>query len=85
MLILTRRPGESLSIGDEIEITVTQVNGEQAKLGITAPREVPVERTEIVGTPRSRSTVSSEREAEPASEGPRIEYRRRRRRPRQDP
>jgi carbon storage regulator len=47
MLILSRRPGESLAIGDEITITVVGINGNQIRLGITAPREVRVLREEI--------------------------------------
>jgi carbon storage regulator len=47
MLILSRRPGESLTIGDEITITVIGVSGNQIRLGITAPREVRVLREEI--------------------------------------
>jgi carbon storage regulator len=47
MLILSRRPGESLTIGDEITITVLDVSGNQIRLGITAPREVRVLREEI--------------------------------------
>ena len=47
MLILSRRPGESLTIGDEITVTVIGVSGNQIRLGITAPREVRVLREEI--------------------------------------
>ena len=47
MLILSRRPGESLTIGDEITVTVVGVSGNQIRLGITAPREVRVLREEI--------------------------------------
>jgi carbon storage regulator len=47
MLILSRRPGESLTIGDEITITIVGVSGNQIRLGITAPREVRVLREEI--------------------------------------
>jgi carbon storage regulator len=47
MLILSRRPGESLTIGDEITVTVIAVSGNQIRLGITAPREVRVLREEI--------------------------------------
>jgi carbon storage regulator len=47
MLILSRRPGESLTIGDEITITVVGVSGNHVRLGITAPREVRVLREEI--------------------------------------
>ena len=47
MLILTRRTGESLKIGDNIEVTVMAVNGSQVRIGIKAPRSVPVDREEI--------------------------------------
>jgi len=47
MLILSRRAGESLTIGDDIVVTVIAINGNQIKLGITAPREVRVLREEI--------------------------------------
>jgi carbon storage regulator len=47
MLILTRRIGESLQIGDNIKITVLSVRGNQIQLGIDAPPEVAVHREEI--------------------------------------
>ncbi len=47
MLILTRRAGESLRIGDNVEVTVMQVNGTQVRIGIKAPRDVTVDREEI--------------------------------------
>ena len=47
MLILTRRVGETLMIGDAITVTVLGVKGEQVRLGMTAPREVAVHREEI--------------------------------------
>ena len=49
MLILTRRIGESLNIGDEIEISIVKVKGNQIVLGIEAPREISVIRSELLG------------------------------------
>ena len=47
MLILTRKVGESVLIGDDISITVLSVRGNQVKLGVQAPKEVSVHREEI--------------------------------------
>ncbi|NIB39763.1 carbon storage regulator CsrA [Pseudomaricurvus alkylphenolicus] len=47
MLILTRRIGETLMIGDDIEVTVLGVKGNQVRLGIKAPKNVRVNREEI--------------------------------------
>jgi carbon storage regulator len=47
MLILTRRVGERIKIGDDIELAVLGVNGKQVRLGIEAPSSVPVFREEI--------------------------------------
>ena len=47
MLILTRRIGESVYIGDEVRLTVLGVRGTQVRLGINAPKDIPVHREEI--------------------------------------
>jgi carbon storage regulator len=47
MLILTRRPGESVKIGDDITVTVLSVRGNQLRLGFSAPRHVAVHRQEV--------------------------------------
>ena len=47
MLILTRRVGETLMIGDDVTVTVLGVKGNQTRIGINAPRDVPVHREEI--------------------------------------
>ena len=47
MLILTRRVGETLMIGEEVTVTVLGVKGNQVRIGVNAPREVAVHREEI--------------------------------------
>ena len=47
MLVLTRKPNQSLMIGDDIEVTVLSILGEKVRIGIQAPREIPVFRKEI--------------------------------------
>ncbi len=47
MLILTRRVGETLIIGDDVTVTVLGVKGNQVRLGVNAPRDVSVHREEI--------------------------------------
>ena len=47
MLILTRRVGETIMVGDEVQVTVLGVRGNQIRIGINAPQEIPVHREEI--------------------------------------
>lgn len=47
MLILTRRPSETIRIGENVKVTVIAVNGNQIRLGIDAPKDIAVHREEI--------------------------------------
>ena len=64
MLILTRRPQETLVVGDNIKVQVLGVKGGQVRLGVEAPREVPVYREEI--WVRIKRDKSKSGELEPA-------------------
>lgn len=48
MLVLTRKIGEKIHLGDEIVVTVTSISGQQVRLGIAAPPEVPILRNELI-------------------------------------
>ncbi len=48
MLVLTRRVGERIVIGDDVTVTVLEVRGDQVRLGVDAPREVQVFREEVL-------------------------------------
>lgn len=61
MLILTRKVGESLLLNDEIEIKVTEIQGDRVRIGIEAPRNYRIIRKEL------RQTVESNREAAESS------------------
>ncbi len=47
MLVLTRKPNQSIMIGDDVEVSVLSVVGDKVRIGIHAPQDVPVFRTEI--------------------------------------
>jgi carbon storage regulator len=59
MLILSRRPGESITIGDDIVVTVVSITGNQIRLGISAPREVRVLRDEIFKAIREENRAAA--------------------------
>jgi len=61
MLILTRRVGETLMIGDEVTVTVLGVKGNQVRIGVNAPKDVTVHREEIY------ARIQREQEGEPAA------------------
>ena len=47
MLVLSRQKDESIMIGENVEITIVDVRGDKVRLGITAPKEIPVHRREV--------------------------------------
>ena len=65
MLILTRRVGESLMVGDDVTITVLGVKGNQVRVGVKAPKEVAVHREEILN--RIEEGASEDSRAETGS------------------
>lgn len=64
MLILTRRINETLNIGDDVQVTVLGIKGNQVRIGINAPRDVPVHREEIY------QRIKREERGENANESP---------------
>ena len=60
MLVLTRKLHQSIVIGDEIEVVVLEVRGEQVRLGIKAPKDVTVHRKEIYEQIQEENKSSSE-------------------------
>ncbi|MBT7444783.1 MAG: carbon storage regulator CsrA [Methylococcales bacterium] len=66
MLILTRRVGESLMIGDEVTVTVLGVKGNQVRVGVNAPKEVSVHREEIYERIKREESSGSKKKDETA-------------------
>lgn len=60
MLVLARRPNQSIMIGDDIEIKIIEVKGEQIKVGINAPRNVTVHRKEVYEEIKSANIAATE-------------------------
>lgn len=59
MLVLSRRPNESIVINDKIVITVIEIRGDKVRLGIEAPRDVPVHRSEVYAAIQNASEADA--------------------------
>jgi carbon storage regulator len=66
MLVLTRKTGQSIVIDGGIEITVLEVRGEQVRLGIAAPREIRVNRKELLAQLEAAAAAEAAQQAETA-------------------
>lgn len=70
MLILTRRVGETVVIGDEVQVTVLGVKGNQVRLGVNAPRDVSVHRQEIYERIQKEQDAAAGESAAPDDDAP---------------
>lgn len=64
MLVLSRKPGESIYIGDDIILSVVEIRGDKVRLGIEAPTQIPVHRQEIYDAIQREKERSGEATAE---------------------
>jgi len=74
MLVLSRQRDESIMIGDDVEIIIVDVRGDKVRLGITAPKEIPVHRREIYDAiqreKRQKKESQEQQEKEPQAPQP---------------
>ncbi|MEI2702478.1 MAG: carbon storage regulator CsrA [Baekduia sp.] len=60
MLIITRRPGEKIMVGDDVVVEVIEVNGSSVRIGIAAPKSIPVYREEIWDAVRAENRAAAD-------------------------
>ncbi len=70
MLVLSRKKNESIVINDDISIVVVEIRGDKVRLGIEAPKEVPVHRREVYDAIARAESEQSASESEPSSKDP---------------
>ena len=68
MLILTRRIGETLMVGDDVTVTVLGVKGNQVRIGVNAPKEIAVHREEIYQRIQKEKSAEASAQEAPLSE-----------------
>lgn len=69
MLVLSRKRDESIMIGDDVEIIIVDVRGDKVRLGITAPKNIPVHRREIYDSiQREKEESQKQQEKEPQTQ-----------------
>ncbi len=70
MLVLSRQKDESIMIGDDVEIVIVDVRGDKVRLGITAPKEIPVHRMEIYEAIQREKAMEKKSAQEPEKAKP---------------
>lgn len=64
MLVLSRQKDESIMIGDDVEITIVDVRGDKVRLGITAPKSIPVHRREVYDAIKTEKAKNEEEQVQ---------------------
>jgi len=70
MLVLSRKKNESIIINDDISIVVVEIRGDKVRLGVEAPKEVPVHRREVYEAIKRSESQNLANDAEPADKNP---------------
>lgn len=70
MLVLTRKPGEKIIINDDIVLTVVRIQGDKVRVGIEAPRNIPVHRQEVLDRIRWQAEQDKQTDTRPVSPDP---------------